>query len=114
MLMCSCVFFFSSRRRHSRRALVTGVQTCALPISQFLGWMAVAVGDQAAASAWYGRAKEWADEAGNSDMAATSLSMQAHQAWGAGDGRRCTALAKARSEARRVGNECVSMCRARG
>src|SRR3546814_6545990 len=27
--------FFSSRRRHTRSALVTGVQTCALPIS----WM---------------------------------------------------------------------------
>src|SRR3546814_4254675 len=26
------VFFFSSRRRHTRGALVTGVQTCALPI----------------------------------------------------------------------------------
>src|SRR3546814_1294945 len=26
------VFFFSSRRRHTRYALVTGVQTCALPI----------------------------------------------------------------------------------
>src|SRR3546814_707946 len=28
------VFFFSSRRRHTRCALVTGVQTCALPISR--------------------------------------------------------------------------------
>src|SRR3546814_4771838 len=27
-----CSFFFSSRRRHTRCALVTGVQTCALPI----------------------------------------------------------------------------------
>src|SRR3546814_2631651 len=27
------MFFFSSRRRHTRCALVTGVQTCALPIS---------------------------------------------------------------------------------
>src|SRR3546814_195435 len=32
--MCSYVFvFLSSRRRHTRCALVTGVQTCALPIS---------------------------------------------------------------------------------
>src|SRR3546814_9797641 len=35
--LCFCyvsfVFFFSSRRRHTRCALVTGVQTCALPIS---------------------------------------------------------------------------------
>src|SRR3546814_9479234 len=27
-----CMFFVSSRRRHTRCALVTGVQTCALPI----------------------------------------------------------------------------------
>src|SRR3546814_955338 len=27
-----CVFFFSSRRRHTSCALVTGVQTCARPI----------------------------------------------------------------------------------
>src|SRR3546814_6544563 len=26
------IFFFASRRRHTRCALVTGVQTCALPI----------------------------------------------------------------------------------
>src|SRR3546814_6073123 len=28
----SALFFFSSRRRHTRCALVTGVHTCALPI----------------------------------------------------------------------------------
>src|SRR3546814_12656704 len=32
------LFFFSSRRRHTRCALVTGVQTCALPISCWLIW----------------------------------------------------------------------------
>src|SRR3546814_1366849 len=33
IVMCvAFVFFFSSRRRHTRCALVTGVQTCALPI----------------------------------------------------------------------------------
>src|SRR3546814_8071074 len=31
-VVSGCVFFFSSRRRHTRCALVTGVQTCALPI----------------------------------------------------------------------------------
>src|SRR3546814_3120308 len=32
-VLCMFVFlFFSSRRRHTRCALVTGVQTCALPI----------------------------------------------------------------------------------
>src|SRR3546814_8709978 len=33
MIICF-LFFFSSRRRHTRCALVTGVQTCALPIWQ--------------------------------------------------------------------------------
>src|SRR3546814_2327202 len=37
LLIC---FFFSSRRRHTRCALVTGVQTCALPI--YLAEQAVA------------------------------------------------------------------------
>src|SRR3546814_2762081 len=32
-MLLICYFFFSSRRRHTRCALVTGVQTCALPIS---------------------------------------------------------------------------------
>src|SRR3546814_5861043 len=43
MIWCVCmlcfilfVFVFSSRRRHTRCALVTGVQTCALPIFTFL------------------------------------------------------------------------------
>src|SRR3546814_3176191 len=32
--LISVFFFFSSRRRHTRCALVTGIQTCALPISE--------------------------------------------------------------------------------
>src|SRR3546814_1266873 len=32
IFVCVLFFFFSSRRRHTRCALVTGVQTCALPI----------------------------------------------------------------------------------
>src|SRR3546814_3831532 len=32
LLIVGCVLFLSSRRRHTRCALVTGVQTCALPI----------------------------------------------------------------------------------
>src|SRR3546814_3106100 len=35
VLSC-CSVFFSSRRRHTRCALVTGVQTCALPISSVI------------------------------------------------------------------------------
>src|SRR3546814_9596180 len=33
MMLYIVVFCFASRRRHTRCALVTGVQTCALPIS---------------------------------------------------------------------------------
>src|SRR3546814_18932609 len=37
-MLCFVLFvFFSSRRRHTRCALVTGVQTCALPIFFALG-----------------------------------------------------------------------------
>src|SRR6184192_3550168 len=43
MFFFLCFFFFSSRRRHTRCRLVTGVQTCALPICRFVlglgaGW----------------------------------------------------------------------------
>src|SRR3546814_9312385 len=33
-----CFFVFASRRRHTRFALVTGVQTCALPIWSLAVW----------------------------------------------------------------------------
>src|SRR3546814_16751354 len=36
MSCACCCLCFSSRRRHTRCALVTGVQTCALPICLFL------------------------------------------------------------------------------
>src|SRR3546814_3717856 len=42
LLSCCYLFFFASRRRHTRCALVTGVQTCALPI-----WMGVEIVQQA-------------------------------------------------------------------
>src|SRR3546814_4285280 len=50
------VFFFSSRGRHTRCALVTGVQTCALPITPGRMWGAIAVGVALA----YGLAGLWA------------------------------------------------------
>src|SRR3546814_5461171 len=40
---CYVCFFFSSRRRHTRCALVTGVQTCALPICGHSGPRHVAI-----------------------------------------------------------------------
>src|SRR3546814_2562574 len=47
-------FFFSSRRRHTRCALVTGVQTCALPISACatLGLGSGIVADSQPAEEW--------------------------------------------------------------
>src|SRR3546814_1259469 len=40
------IFFFSSRRRHTRCALVTGVQTCALPIFDANGIVSVHAKDK--------------------------------------------------------------------
>src|SRR3546814_10918395 len=40
MIWMLLFFFFASRRRHTRCALVTGVQTCALPIF-YVGRLAV-------------------------------------------------------------------------
>src|SRR3546814_16096178 len=54
ILVCMWCFFFSSRRRHTRCALVTGVQTCALPISR-KGGAAAAVTAVAARAARRGR-----------------------------------------------------------
>src|SRR3546814_2601911 len=79
------VFFFSSRRRHTRCALVTGVQTCALPIYPLL---LVHGGYHAFAN----------DELVQREAA--GFPPFAH-------------LALLRSEERRVGKECVSTCRSR-
>src|SRR3546814_4132995 len=48
MSMCIVCFFFSSRRRHTRCALVTGVQTCALPIYLEPGYPVTVNDDDAA------------------------------------------------------------------
>src|SRR3546814_4167791 len=51
----SCfIFFFSSRIRHTRCALVTGVQTCALPISSFTGTLGGSVGGDGAGANGFG------------------------------------------------------------
>src|SRR3546814_5946229 len=50
------VFFFSSRRRHTRCALVTGVQTCALPIFGGVTYTPIDVADydEVGYAGWYG------------------------------------------------------------
>src|SRR3546814_13826119 len=84
-----CVFFFSSRRRHTRCALVTGVQTCALPIS--------APHESALGALFFAHLAE---------RALTTRDCV--------DGNRTPAhTAGSRSEERRVGKECVSTCRSR-
>src|SRR3546814_6987122 len=97
-------FFFSSRRRHTRCALVTGVQTCALPIFgfgfeiggfQFLDALAVGLGPVAAII--FGRCDRDSGVGGGLRRIGGGFS-------GGYIGR---------SEARRVGKECVSRCRSR-
>ncbi|MEU5612520.1 helix-turn-helix transcriptional regulator [Streptomyces sparsogenes] len=63
--------------------------------AQFLAWMAQDQAQTAAALAWYDRSHEWALEAGDANMAATTLSMKAHMAWSGGRGARCVRLAEA-------------------
>src|SRR3546814_14425589 len=126
------MFFFSSRRRHTRCALVTGVQTCALPISRCR------------------REHRLPDHATEVDPLAALLAEATHHrrlvdrpypgiATGLGiivigwrrdrGGDRCRRIASDdlrarairitdrpglhRSEERRVGKECVSTCRSR-
>src|SRR3546814_1490064 len=89
-------FFFSSRRRHTRCALVTGVQTCALPISNYAKHyqtgetMPQALLDKVLASQKF-----------NQGFATTEYlgAAMLDQSY--------------RSEERRVGKECVSTCSSR-
>src|SRR3546814_2626398 len=84
---CLCLFFFfSSRRRHTRCALVTGVQTCALPICE-------------------GSAE--GSDCGLESCGATCLLLQFRRKGFP------FVFFFVRSEERRVGKECVSTCRSR-
>src|SRR3546814_9867945 len=100
--------FFSSRRRHTRCALVTGVQTCALPI-------------------WFGLEAGYAD-LGELEPDVAGQSLEASSAYFTAVGTlpftdKFSGYAKAGfqrwdldtsiSEERRLGKECVSPCRSR-
>src|SRR3546814_1446210 len=89
-----CFFFFSSRRRHTRCALVTGVQTCALPIFKCLCCFVVLCVLIRNTSFTY--SKDRVDQHPH------------HQT-----NTRCCIVQSLRSEERRVGKECVSTCRSR-
>src|SRR3546814_1513110 len=99
------LFFFSSRRRHTRCALVTGVQTCALPIYSPQREHDLA---RRADGGKAGRGK--AEPAENPPEAPH----RAEHADALGDGDRAGhRLAAVRSEERRGGKEGVSTCRSR-
>src|SRR3546814_985052 len=98
LLCCLGLFFFSSRRRHTRCALVTGVQTCALPIFDV-----EVVGSLEGARVAGGGAGEQQDRVAGRDRAALEGALLVGEA----------ALVLRRSEERRVGKECVSTCRSR-
>src|SRR3546814_4703971 len=114
MLSCYCdFFFFSSRRRHTRCALVTGVQTCALPICQTVLYE-IHVG---LAGGFRGVQERLADL---SELGITAIELMpiaefsGRRNWGY-DGVLPYApdCAYGRSEERRVGKGCVSTCRSR-
>src|SRR3546814_2415787 len=94
LLICLFCFFFSSRRRHTRCALVTGVQTCALPIFTHV-------------------------VRGEDHVSNTATQIQMFTAMGARppvfahEALLIGTEGKLRSEERRVGKECVSTCRSR-
>src|SRR3546814_16176376 len=94
-------FFFSSRRRHTRCALVTGVQTCALPILSDPLLNAVAPGvPMRPLSADAGQMLD--ARVVQLEERLNRITVEAQAASG-----------NARSEERRVGKECVSTCRSR-
>src|SRR3546814_4250916 len=107
MLLCFVFFFFSSRRRHTRCALVTGVQTCALPICQSQEK------DDGEGS--------WIADKRRRNVRGAARRRRVEGEGGANRQRQGRRLARSsrhrlrgsRSEERRVGKECVSTCRSR-
>src|SRR3546814_2205047 len=96
VVLCECgrvCFFLSSRRRHTICALVTGVQTCALPIYSLVRKVVEVSGAALSAPAPF--------DPGVS-LAAALL-----------EPTRIYVAPCLRSEERRVGKECVSTCRSR-
>src|SRR3546814_8554871 len=98
------VFLFSSRRRHTRCALVTGVQTCALPI-------------------WGGIDRDFRppDGEGKNGNAVPEIAERERSVasprfvalYRRRHGGDLSFSQSVRSEERRVGKECVSTCRYR-
>src|SRR3546814_12652966 len=126
MLYIMASFFFSSRRRHTRCALVTGVQTCALPIFDQFTTHPFAYTRRQHLPHFY-QLEEFERLAPDEDAPETyvqpGVTTLGHDVWvGAGafikrgltigDGAIIAAHA-GRSAERRVGKESVSTCRSR-
>src|SRR3546814_2304401 len=97
------MFFFAIRRRHTRCALVTGVQTCALPISEG------EAGNELSLE------REVGQPAGGTvgSVGASGFSGSVGASTGGGIMVSGGRVSSVRSEERRVGKECVSKCRPR-
>src|SRR3546814_4348850 len=93
VVLFSFCFFFSSRRRHTRCALVTGVQTCALPILFAPAGNALGVAEGTIVC--------------RSSLTSPDNGCVPFNRIGIGT------ASQERSEERRVGKECVSTCRSR-
>src|SRR3546814_3121593 len=105
------LFFFSSRRRHTRCALVTGVQTCALPIS-FRDGAIVAIGTSAELAPLADEADAVIEARGC--VVTPGLVNTHHHLFQTLTRALPGAInVSLRSEERRVGKECVSTCRSR-
>src|SRR3546814_2746517 len=112
------LFFFSSRSRHTRCALVTGVQTCALPIcsrprtpgtSRRRAGNAHAHGVRILPHTARTPSRRSRASAATSRYSAPSAGLRA----GLSRHTHPRSRGTSRSEERRVGHECVSTCRSR-
>src|SRR3546814_17302275 len=121
------MFFFSSRRRHTRCALVTGVQTCALPIYQepfvthpFIEHVNLTVSDPdrtagilSAIFGWHERWRGPARDGGHTIHLGSDAAYIALYTGPDGEHAAPRYPKGARSDERRVGEECVGTCRTR-
>src|SRR3546814_9027621 len=101
------VFVFASRRRHTRCALVTGVQTCALPICPTIDANLPLAKPVDAASVRNKTMKRtvFAVLVGTAALGAATIA--------AAQSTTPATTGSYTSEKRRVGKECVSPCRTR-
>src|SRR3546814_3182314 len=98
------VFFFSSRRRHTRCALVTGVQTCALPIWSSMSIISLFPSDHSdlLCKRYAAAVSHYFDHPSAAQEPVAQVPLE-----------NVFRVLEMRSEERRVGKECVSTCRSR-